>query len=288
MTTRELAPSQVKPSLLGSQLRLSQIQDALSTQPIVPQSRLVASQTRLSQGTGSQRGHERRLKEIQDALTRNNLVLSETQTTGLTNQPSTLKRSRCSSSSSSPTAKRHQLSRKATSPPPSPVSTSSAYDSSPEPELASQTGREASPAARPRRIDISVEIEVCNCQSSFSNANVTDLWKSKESSITGPGPRGKNHMADFFRQYPAFSYNPSSSCTDEYDRLQRFFGWIKGTDRAARGEFENAMSQTFNSSYGTDIDDLSCWRKLCSVLGITDVPITLEACRDVCASCHHV
>lgn len=41
------------------------------------------------------------------------------------------------------------------------------------------------------------------------------------------------------------------------------------------------MSQTFNKIYGTEVDDLISWQKLCAVLQIHPMPGGLKACQDV-------
>jgi hypothetical protein len=49
----------------------------------------------------------------------------------------------------------------------------------------------------------------------------------------------------------------------------------------AREHFKDAITQQFNGTYGTDVDDISSWWNLCKVLDISPIPDALEACRDV-------
>lgn len=93
-----------------------------------------------------------------------------------------------------------------------------------------------------------------------------------------------NHLEEFFEKFPAFRYNPSAPVTAQFHSLCNDF--LRGNDKrnlrkAARTEFKNVLSQTFNSTYGTEVKDLESWQKLCSVLEIVPMPKTLGACRDV-------
>lgn len=63
----------------------------------------------------------------------------------------------------------------------------------------------------------------------------------------------------------------------------RFFGWDKEDKERveAHEALKDAMVKQFNEVYGTDIEDISCWQVLCSVLRIEPIPDELEACREV-------
>jgi hypothetical protein len=61
------------------------------------------------------------------------------------------------------------------------------------------------------------------------------------------------------------------------------YGWERGDDEraAAYTEYGNALSQSFNDTYGTNANDLSSWQNLCRVLEMKPIPRILEACQDV-------
>lgn len=49
----------------------------------------------------------------------------------------------------------------------------------------------------------------------------------------------------------------------------------------ARDRLKDALTREFNDIYGTDINDINAWKKLCGVLGINPVPEKLKQCREV-------
>ena len=51
--------------------------------------------------------------------------------------------------------------------------------------------------------------------------------------------------------------------------------------KAARRDFGDALTQQFNDTYGTDVDDLNSWQMMCAVLNMDPIPQTLQACQDV-------
>ncbi len=64
-----------------------------------------------------------------------------------------------------------------------------------------------------------------------------------------------------------------------------YFGW-GGADnerQIARQRFRAAMVIAFNDHYGTDIDDINSWHKLCRVLNIAPVPRDVASCKAVSA-----
>jgi hypothetical protein len=100
------------------------------------------------------------------------------------------------------------------------------------------------------------------------------LWQEPSSDSISP-------LADFFAQYPEFDYNPSAPVTSEFYRMCRFFKWSKEQREPEREFFRDAMTQQFNTIYGTDVDSLSAWKNLCQVLRIDPIPDELNACRNV-------
>jgi len=57
--------------------------------------------------------------------------------------------------------------------------------------------------------------------------------------------------------------------------------WGKEKQDDARGGLRDALTMQFNSTYGTDIDDIDNWQNLCRVLGISPISKDLDECRHV-------
>lgn len=68
---------------------------------------------------------------------------------------------------------------------------------------------------------------------------------------------------------------------NEFNRMCQSFKWKKGEKKKPYQDLEKAMVKQFNSLYGTNVDDIGSWRKLCQVLEIFPIPEELEACRKV-------
>ncbi|KAF9218750.1 hypothetical protein BS17DRAFT_790809 [Gyrodon lividus] len=94
----------------------------------------------------------------------------------------------------------------------------------------------------------------------------------------------------FFVQYVGlgFSYRAESSAHKNFARLCKVSGWAgnSGERRDAREGFKDALVQQFNTTYGTDGDDLAAWQNLCSVIGIEPVPDDIDECRRVVRDAH--
>ncbi|EKM75956.1 hypothetical protein AGABI1DRAFT_45540 [Agaricus bisporus var. burnettii JB137-S8] len=90
-------------------------------------------------------------------------------------------------------------------------------------------------------------------------------------------------LAAFFVQYPDFNYNPAASATKEFDRLSKFEGWGKSSRRKkiSKNAFKNGLVAQFNTSYGTDINDIANWHAIMTRLKITPLPDTVSACKKV-------
>lgn len=90
-------------------------------------------------------------------------------------------------------------------------------------------------------------------------------------------------MDDFFEEYPDFGYQPTAPIWTEFNRMCDEFEWDSDDYemRKARRTFKSAMVQQFNDLYGTDVEDLTSWQKLCNVLNINPVPGDLKKCREV-------
>lgn len=94
----------------------------------------------------------------------------------------------------------------------------------------------------------------------------------------------KNYIAEFFAGYPQFHYNPSSSVWVEFHRMLR---WDTEKKReGARKDLRDALTEQFNSIYGTDVENIKNWQLLCRVLGISPVSEDLDECRHVVLNTH--
>ncbi|KDR67098.1 hypothetical protein GALMADRAFT_130478 [Galerina marginata CBS 339.88] len=95
-------------------------------------------------------------------------------------------------------------------------------------------------------------------------------------------------LAEYFAQHPTFTPNHNKSATSEFHRLCQALHLPKQSRarKAARAAFKDALTEEFNSIYGTDADDLVAWHTLCERIGIAPVPSTLEECRKAVTSTH--
>jgi len=61
------------------------------------------------------------------------------------------------------------------------------------------------------------------------------------------------------------------------------FGWEKeDLEREEAHElFRDALTKQFNSSFGTDANNLEAWQNLCAILNVDPVPTALKECREV-------
>jgi hypothetical protein len=92
-----------------------------------------------------------------------------------------------------------------------------------------------------------------------------------------------SHIEQFFRKYPAFHFCSSAPVSAQFYRLCDSQGWDRHTKErdVAYRAYGDALSQTFNDTYGTEVDDLRSWQTLCEVIEIKPVPNILEECQDV-------
>ncbi|OQU93956.1 hypothetical protein CLAIMM_00389 [Cladophialophora immunda] len=75
-------------------------------------------------------------------------------------------------------------------------------------------------------------------------------------------PKRRDHIGDFFAEYPEFDYDESAEIWREFYRMCDDFEWDKDHDerREARERFKSAMVLQFNKLYGTDEEDLNAWQ----------------------------
>jgi hypothetical protein len=93
-------------------------------------------------------------------------------------------------------------------------------------------------------------------------------------------------MDEFFDRYPDFDYDPSEPAMTEFYRMCAYFGWNRGNSEreTARDLHRDAMVLQFNHIYGTDVNDIASWWKLCEDLEIDPLPQGLDECRAVSCS----
>ncbi|OSC99186.1 hypothetical protein PYCCODRAFT_874973 [Trametes coccinea BRFM310] len=89
----------------------------------------------------------------------------------------------------------------------------------------------------------------------------------------------------FVARYPLFVYNPTVSAYAQFNLLSQLLNWGRAQVAEARALLDEAMVEQFDQIYGTDVNGLAGWQKLCFVLAIRPIPNDLEECRKrVCAT----
>jgi hypothetical protein len=93
-------------------------------------------------------------------------------------------------------------------------------------------------------------------------------------------------ISKFFSQYPSFVYKEERGVAEEFYRMCDFFDWDRDDEerKEARQAFKDAMVIRFNGLYGTDINNLENWHKLCVAVCIEPLPATISECKEVCGS----
>jgi hypothetical protein len=97
-----------------------------------------------------------------------------------------------------------------------------------------------------------------------------------------PPPASQAPISGFFSQRPDFPYDPSQSTMSQYQKLKK-----KETDmpshafRRMQQGFHDSIAEAFNLVYGTDVNSLEAWHKLCTLLGCWNIPDNVEACKRV-------
>ncbi|RXW22108.1 hypothetical protein EST38_g3731 [Candolleomyces aberdarensis] len=95
-------------------------------------------------------------------------------------------------------------------------------------------------------------------------------------------------IQEFFAQYEGFVYRPWVKPTREFGRLTRAMQWRPGDPERedAWQQFSSAMAFQFEERYGSDVNDLHAWQKLCVRIGIMPVPNELEQAREAVFNTH--
>ena len=92
----------------------------------------------------------------------------------------------------------------------------------------------------------------------------------------------------FFAQYPEFDYDRQASSPKEFYRMCDHFGWIRDhnnqypTERnEAREAFREAMVESFNDRFGTDVNDKKAWEGICHLLKVDPLPNSVKDMKEV-------
>ncbi|KAJ2929609.1 hypothetical protein H1R20_g7495, partial [Candolleomyces eurysporus] len=89
-------------------------------------------------------------------------------------------------------------------------------------------------------------------------------------------------VQEFFAQYEGFVYRPRVKPNKEFNRLGHMMNWQRGDDErnSAWRQLASAMAFQFEERYGSDVNDLGAWQKLCERIGITPIPNELEEAKE--------
>ena len=67
---------------------------------------------------------------------------------------------------------------------------------------------------------------------------------------------------------------------DQFRRLARQLPAKEERDDA-REDFQRAMVLDFNETFGVDVNNLTSWQELCSILSVDPIPDDIKGCRSV-------
>ncbi|KAE8148528.1 hypothetical protein BDV25DRAFT_141721 [Aspergillus avenaceus] len=92
----------------------------------------------------------------------------------------------------------------------------------------------------------------------------------------------------FFAQYPGFAYSRDQPIHAEFYRMCDDFRWRKDEPERERAWklFRIAVVQAFNSTVGSDANDLASWQRICLCLGISPMPKGLHNAQQAVVHTH--
>jgi hypothetical protein len=98
-------------------------------------------------------------------------------------------------------------------------------------------------------------------------------------------PATSTHLTDFFCLYPKFEYDPSRPTSKQFRQLGKMYkedrdGGKIDPHKMYEG-YNRALGLAFAHYYGSDVDDLGTWQRLCRAVEISPVPDSLEECKFV-------
>ncbi len=126
-------------------------------------------------------------------------------------------------------------------------------------------------------------LSVASCARSSAHSTQGDFSDTSESESDSETEVKLEPLEEFFSSQPSFKYNPCESASQQFQRLCREEGWRKGNSKqaVAWGGYLTALVGQFQTSYGTDEDDLDAWHELLKHVGIAKPPDNTEGCKDV-------
>jgi hypothetical protein len=94
---------------------------------------------------------------------------------------------------------------------------------------------------------------------------------------------GNSHLEVFFSQYPDYTFDHSLPSTTQFHCMCDAVGLNSDNmkRKEARSAFNDALSQAFNHTYGTEVDNLESWQILCRVVQMDEIPDNLKECQEV-------
>ncbi|KAF5861157.1 hypothetical protein ETB97_000531 [Aspergillus alliaceus] len=91
-----------------------------------------------------------------------------------------------------------------------------------------------------------------------------------------------------FAQYPGFAYSRDQPIHAEFYRMCDDFGWRKDEPERERAwkSFRIAVIQAFNSTVGSNANDLASWQRICHCLRIFPIPKGLRNAQQAVVKTH--
>ena len=82
----------------------------------------------------------------------------------------------------------------------------------------------------------------------------------------------------FWHRFTRFEPKIDASFLEQFNRLAIHQNWTKKEKKRRRHE---AIEEEFNYLQGTDTSKLARWQDLCCIVGIEDVPASIQQCKKV-------
>ncbi|KAL3462795.1 hypothetical protein BJX64DRAFT_288006 [Aspergillus heterothallicus] len=100
--------------------------------------------------------------------------------------------------------------------------------------------------------------------------------------------QGNDEIDAFFALYPRFTYQRQEPIYRELFRMFGEFNWERDDPRRdeAWENFRIAVIQAFNSTFGSDAEDLATWQRICRCLEIAPIPNQLTGAREAVSRTH--
>ncbi|KAF8243170.1 hypothetical protein K440DRAFT_606534 [Wilcoxina mikolae CBS 423.85] len=121
---------------------------------------------------------------------------------------------------------------------------------------------------------------------------------SRHQPLPGAAEREDDAIDDFFKDYPDFPYDRTAPFWQEFRYLNSFSGWpttkkerkedddTKSPQKLAWQAFRIAVVKSFNATFGSQVDDIEAWGKLCKAAGVRDIPEDIKDRKKLVESPH--